>query len=915
MRYRLAGRVRSELERRKRRQGVMTYDDLLTRLRDTLAGPNGAAAQERLRARFEVVLVDEFQDTDPIQWQILHRGFATGGVTLVLIADPKQAIYAFRGADVYAYLTAAKMAHARATLLENRRSDQPLLDAYDALFEDARLGHPEIVYRAARATLDHQSSRLTGAPVGAALRVRVVHRDESTIEQTFNGYAAVQSAREHVARDVAADIVRLLASGAQIEERAADGTPTSHAPICPGHIAVLVRRNADAELIRDELRAAQVPAVINGAGSVFGAPAAREWLRLLEALERPNSSLRAATAALTPFVGWDAQRVASVTEADRDGLHRRMHAWSRVLRESGVAALFEAIAGGERLAARLLELSDGQRRLTDLAHLAQLLHRAASAERLGVTALRGWLAERMADAARDAGEDERARRLESDAEAVQVLTIHRSKGVEFPVVYCPFLWDPTWIRTREPVSFHDPALGYRHTIDVGLEGRGWNAHVRQHRIEQRGEDLRLAYVALTRAKHQAVIWWAPSKDSGNSALGRLLWGKDREGNVAADGSATPPSDEATEARFRTLAAQAPGRIQVERSSLGPPSAWSMALGQPPDLRAATFDRQLDLGWRRTSYTDITAAAHDPLVASEPEQPMLSDEPAGPAPVAAAHEPTDGALDRVSPLASMPVGARFGTFVHAVLEATDFAAADLDSELTERVMAASARGKPELGDPAAVAGLRAAIETPLGSAVREIRLRDLATTDRLDELEFELPLAGGDDPTGRLTLSAIADLLRTHLPAGDPMAQYAARLEDPSLRTSVRGFLTGSIDLVMRLPGPRFAIVDYKTNWLGPADEPLTLRHYEPAALAVEMQRAHYGLQALLYTVALHRYLRWRMPSYGPERHLAAVLYLFVRGMAGEDTPAHDGSRCGVFTWTPPAALLSAVSDVLDRGPA
>jgi exodeoxyribonuclease V beta subunit len=193
------------------------------------------------------------------------------------------------------------------------------------------------------------------------------------------------------------------------------------------------------------------------------------------------------------------------------------------------------------------------------------------------------------------------------------------------------------------------------------------------------------------------------------------------------------------------------------------------------------------------------------------------------------------------------------------------------------------------------------------------LRDLVRSDRLDELEFELPLVGGDDPSGRLTLSAIAATLREHLPAGDPLAAYAGRLEDPALRATVRGFLTGSIDLVLRLDGPRYAIVDYKTNWLGPPDELLMLSHYHPAALAAEMNHAHYGLQALLYTVALHRYLRWRQPGYDPAAQLTGVLYLFLRGMAGPDTPAVAGAPFGVFAWQPSGALVEALSDVLDRG--
>jgi exodeoxyribonuclease V beta subunit len=907
MRYRLAIAIRKELEQRKRRLGIMTYDDLLTRLNDTLDGPSGPAARARLSSRFDVVLVDEFQDTDPTQWQILDRAFAKGGVTLVLVADPKQAIYAFRGADVYAYLKAAEIAGTRATLRDNRRADQTLIDAYDALFAGARLGHAGIAYRQVRATPAHRTPRLTGAPSDAPLRVRVVHREDPTIELTYNGFASAGSARRHVARDLAADVVALLSSDAKIEHRDSDGASRGHEPVCPRHIAVLVRTHSTAELVRDELDAARVPAVINGGGSVFATRAARDWLALLEAIERPASPVRARTAALTPFLGWEAERLATAPEDEWEDVHRRLHRWSRILRDRGVAALLVAIMVGEDLAARVLAVGDGERKLTDLRHLAQLLHRAMSSERLGTTALRGWLAERVADAERDDGEEERARRLESDAEAVQVLTIHRSKGLEFPVVYCPFLWDPTWIRPKEPVAFHDPATGYLHTVDVGLEGRTFKRHFDQYVIEQRGEDLRLAYVALTRAKHQAVIWWAGTRDSCHSPLARLLFAKDAGGDIRPFGASTP-TDVAVVERFRDLAAEAPGRIAVERSALGVPTAWSPPVEPAAELGAARLHRRLDLWWRRTSYSDITAEAHDPLVSSEPERPVLSDEPEAPTPVSA-HVPAAPRLElgREAPLGTMAVGIEFGTFVHAVLEATDFAAADLDAELADQIAAAGSRRALDLGDPdQAVHGLRAAIETPLGPLVDGIRLRDVARADRLDELEFELPLAGGDEPTGPLTLQAIATVLRAHLPSSDPMALYATRLEDPALRATVRGFLTGSIDLVVRLRGPRFAVVDYKTNWLGPAGEPLTLAHYQTDALAAEMSRAHYGLQALLYAVALHRYLRWRMPGYEPGRHLAGVLYLFVRGMAGEP-------GAGIFAWAPTGDLVTALSDVLDRG--
>ena len=917
MRRRLALAARDELERRKRLLAVMTYDDLLTRLRDVLKGANGAAAAARLRARYRVVLIDEFQDTDPVQWEIVERAFGAGGVTLVLIADPKQAIYAFRGADVYAYLAAVKAAQTRATLRVNWRSDQALIDAHDALFGDAKLGHEGIAYRKVRAAPAHQTPRLLGAPSAEALRVRVVDRGQPSIRQTAGGFAQAKSAREYVAKDVAADIVSLLSSSAELDVRADDSPAPIREPISPGHIAVLVQSHTNARLIHAELAAACVPAVINGAGSVFGTPAARHWLHLLEALERPAYSARARSAALTPLLGWTAERVALAGESDLEQLHRRLHAWARVLRLRGMAALAQTITLDEDMPKRVLGVVDGERQLTDLQHVAQLLHGAATAEQLGTSALTAWLRERVASSKEEGNRDELTRRLESDADAVQVLTIHRSKGLEFPVVYCPFLWEPGWIpEGNRPVYFHDADANDIRAIDVGLQGPDYARHKRQYRSEERGEDLRMMYVALTRAKHQAVIWWAGSYNSRDSPLGRLLFARDDDGNIRPDGP-TRPTDDAVVARFNGLSEQASGSIGVERPTLGRPASWSGAPPPVEHLVAARFDRRLDARWRRTSYSDLTAGAHDAIVGSEPEEDVTSDEPEAPAAMGMG-DGVEGAGWAQVPalLGAMPVGLQVGTFVHRVLQATDFAAADLDAELAEQIAAEQGRGRVEIGDPAVVAaGLAAAIETPLGAGAAGLRLRDLRRADRLDELEFELPLAGGDEPTGRLTLAAIARVLRGYASPRDPLAGYAERLADPMLRRDVRGYLTGSIDLVLRSPGPdggsRFGIVDYKTNWLGGSGEELTAWHYRPDALAAEMTRAHYGLQALLYTAALHRYLRWRMPGSDPQLSLAGVHYLFLRGMVGADTPVLGGSRCGVFTWHPPGALVRALSDVLE----
>ncbi|MFY0406376.1 exodeoxyribonuclease V subunit beta, partial [Solicola sp. PLA-1-18] len=261
-----------------------------------------------------------------------------------------------------------------------------------------------------------------------------------------------------------------------------------------------------------------------------------------------------------------------------------------------------------------------------------------------------------------------------------------------------------------------------------------------------------------------------------------------------------------------------------------------------------------------------------------------------------------------------------TLVHEVFETADFTTPDLAAHLVAEAAAAGADRFPGVGSVALGESLAAPITTPLGPLAPGLSLAHVGRADRLDELGFEMPMVGGDVPTGEATVGQIAELLRRHLPADDPMAGYADDLEVPVLlERRLRGFLTGSIDLVLRVRDdagtPRHLVVDYKTNWVGNRDEPLTSWHYRPEATARAMRDAHYPLQALLYCVALHRFLRWRQPGYDPAVHLGGVLYLFVRGMCGPDTPLVDGVPCGVFSWQPPAALVVALSDLLDRGAA
>ncbi|MDO9410099.1 UvrD-helicase domain-containing protein [Patulibacter sp.] len=970
MRARLAARARDELDRRKRDAAVMTYDDLLVRLDDALQGPAGKGVAARLRERYEVVLVDEFQDTDPVQWQIMDRAFAEApGGTLVLIGDPKQAIYAFRGADVHAYLRAAETATTHATLSTNWRSDGPLLGALEDLFRTAQLGHERIVFRSVDPADDHREPRLRGAPVEAPLRIRLVDRQAVGLHK---GCATAEPSRQAIAEDLAREVVGLLESGAEITAPggAAEG-------VRPRDVAVLVRRNADAATVQRALQAAGVPAVIGGAGSVFATPAARHWLALLEALEQPSSPVRARALALTPFLDRTVEQVAGDPDETWEAIHDRLHEWSEILRDHGVAALEQRVTVGEHVAERLLGGPAGERELTDLQHVGQELHVATTTEHLGTSALLGWLRRRVAEADDDP-DAERSRRLESDAEAVQVLTIHRSKGLEFPIVLCPYLWHPSYIdRAPHPIAFHDPEDGFVRKLDVGCDPVESAVAIEREEHEVRGEDLRLAYVALTRARHQAVVWWAGTSDSKHSPLSRLAFDQAEDGPVPAAGTGVPADDEAAE-RFGRLFADRPEVVAVERIDHdATPARWSGGGHDRTTLRAARFTRSIDRTWGRSSFSGIVAGSHDAhpvsggLVGSEvPEgaEGTVDDEPtddvgpggtpgAGPGDgVAAATGGTrsdgegspaaagtaskgavpatavdragpDGdpgppaaasALDAPSPMADLPAGRHFGTLVHDVFEAADFVAEDADAELRHHVHDAIARRRLDLPDPERlVSSLRGVLDTPLGPLVGDLPLRRLTQRDRLNELTFELPLAGGSRPAGHVRPAAIGALLREHLDEGDPLLPYAARLEDPSLATSLRGYLTGSIDLALRTRGEdgrdRYAVVDFKTNRLGPRDRPATLRDHGPEQLGEAMRDADYALQGLLYLVALHRYLRWRLPDHDPERDIAGLLYLFVRGMRGADTPRVDGTPTGVFAWHAPGALLEAVSDLFDRG--
>ncbi len=869
-RVEFAARARREFLNRLRREGWRTHDDLIEDLARVLADAvSGPPARDRLRRRYRVVMVDEFQDTDPRQWAILRSAFA-GHADLVLIGDPKQAIYSFRGGDVETYLRAGSHADRVLTLTTNWRTDAGVLAGIDALFDGAALGSPRIRLRPTRAR--HGEARLTlpdGRPA-APVTLRVVPR----------AYERISPQRRRIIADLADQVTGLLGSGMRLEAN------TTSRPLRPHDIAVLVRTNRAAARVADGLVARAIPAVVTGSGSVLDSPAAAAWSDLLGTLVDPQPPA-VRRLALGPFIGWDLDRLVRAEDDEIAELFVRVRRWARLWADRGVSAVLQAALGEADLAARTIRRTGSERLVTDLRHLGQLLHDAERTGDLAPQALADWLADQRRESS-GRPDDARALRLETEAEAVQVLTVHGAKGLEFPVVLLPDAAEhPPSDRDEEAFVVHDPT-GERQ-VDVGGRTDSSSRARRERALEERaGEDLRLLYVAMTRAACRLVLWWAPHRTYAAAAsLHRLLCGVRGADGTVARRAPVPAAD----------ALVVPAGVTVETvgdapEAVAPPSAPRV----PGPLRARAFTREVDVEWRRTSYSGLTAGVH----AAGPDPG--TDEPDVDTPVpAAAAEPDPG------PWQDLPVGTRFGTLVHAVLEAWD-PGGDPLQVVVERTLT----HHPVDGvDPGLLAaGLGDVVRTPLAGSLGGVRLADVAIGDRLSELSFELPLCGGDTPTGRAELADVAACLRDHLPHDDPLAGYPDLLAAPGLGEQVlRGFLTGSIDAVLRVGrerGPGFVVVDYKTNWLGAprGSAPLSRAAYAPGPMAAAMMAAHYPLQALLYEVALHRYLTWRLPGYDPARHLAGVRYLFLRGMSPDTAPA------GVFAWDPPAGLIVDLAALL-----
>ncbi len=855
----------AELPKRQAEAGEWSYDDLLLELHRALVGPTGDVLAELLRRRYPAALVDEFQDTDPVQYEILRAIYGGQESPLFLVGDPKQAIYSFRGADLFAYLRArGELVAATHTLDTNWRSSGPLIGGVNALFERAwrPFWYPAIAFQPVRP-----------AP-RTLLRLAVRHDSGPPLRfwrLPFGRDAPVEEVRQAVAEATADEIAHLL-SRAGAGEATLDGRPLQGSDF-----AVLVRTHHQAERIAFALRVRGVNSVRSSPLSVFETLEAEALERLMLALLEPQRGGRMRAALATPLLGWDAPQLDELNRDDRrlGAVASRFHDYHRVWREQGFIVMFRRLLAQEGIENRLLDYRDGERRLTNLYHLAELLYQQESEAGAGQEALVKWLARQ-----RQSGESDENRllRLESDSHLARIDTLHGSKGLEYPIVFCPYLWDEGGGReSGNPYLFHDPEVDFAAVLELGSER--FDSDRRHLREELLAENLRLLYVALTRARYRCYLPWGGVKNSERSALAWLLHGGvmavAEEISLAAWEAFAGKLDEAAiDADLAALAGRAAGSVAVTPM----PTARrrpQTELEMPPPLEPARrFAAHIPPLRRVASFSSLVAGHPEDLPDYDAErnaERLLQPAPEG--------------FD----IHGFPRGAGPGSCLHGILERVDFS--DLEQAGLNAVIPAQLRlhGIEERWAPVVEGMLRNLVATPLNQ--QGLSLSRIRRERRVDEMGFHFPVRGLDP-------RRLKSLGEAHGFSADPaMTEGLGGVASGQLD----GFVKGFIDLIFAWEG-RYYLADYKSNWLGP-----TLEDYRPPALQNAMLEHGYPLQYALYTLALHRYLRQRLRDYDYERHFGGVFYLFLRGVTPQTGAGH-----GVVAERPSRAFIEALDRLMGR---
>lgn len=836
--HRLRDDARARLARLKRQRGVQGYDDLIAGVAEALAGPRADALADALRAQFAVALVDEFQDTDARQWRIFDRVFGSGSEApaLFVIGDPKQAIYGFRGGDVQAYLDAARVAVAAPPLSRNFRSRPALLRAIAALYANAGnvvCSAPTIEFRPVdpgdRCADAHFLRDGTPAPALTVWQAPPPPMDDQGKRKPWRaGDARMLATRACVAA------IHGLLSQARNGHALIEGKPLQ-----PGDIAVLVRTHREATQVQQALALTGIPAVAAGKQSLFATAEAHELHVLLLALLHGGDDGRLRAALATVLVGEDA---AAIDALDRDGeAHRRWQLqaqqWRDRLRSGGPLALVGDLCAAH--ADRLLGLLDGERRVSNFLQLAELLQ-DAQRQALGLQGLVDWLARRIAQA--DPDDEAQLLRLESDARRVQIVTLHKSKGLEYPLVFLPF----AGIGRKAPdpgrhCTVHDADAGRRlHWKFETLPEAGWQDAREAWVLAQQAEDARLLYVGLTRAEH--ALWLASGDfyNAGKTAQAALLGDAERLREAGVVFDPTPSPD-------------ALPRLPVEDDAPVPP--------------ARPVQRRLATDWWVHSFSQLAKADAGIDTASAATLPASGGR----------DEPDATGDDDASGFDPRFAGNRYGVALHAAFEHADFAAwrdwrpGDAapagQAQVIVDALRAEGYGEDALDDGLALT--TALVGHTLGVQLPEaLRLCALADGERRAEIEFQFAL----QPT---RVDALLELLHAH---GVVRERHGF-----GVRQRLEGLMTGLIDLTYRHDG-RWYVLDYKSNRL-PA--------YDAASLQRAMQHSEYDLQALLYTLAVHRWLRFRLGAgYDYARDFGGIRYLFCRGLDAtrDDSPGIHAQR-------------------------
>lgn len=837
----------------QKQRSEIGFNELLTSLKAALEGPHGERLATTIRQQFPVALIDEFQDTDPIQYSIFERIYDITAnrqdCALILIGDPKQAIYAFRGADIYTYLQARDAVGGRLyTLDTNFRSTQAMVDATNHCFafseerEDtagaflfrSRKGNPVPFLKvSANGRPDHF---LVDGEVLPAMMI-------ATMAQPDNTKADYLHTMAHAC---ATQMVAWLSQGDS--GQAGFGHGNTLQPVRPGDMAVLVNNRNEAAQIRRALAVRGVRSVyLSDRDSVYATAQATEIYRWLSACAEPDNDRLLRAALSTPTLG--------STFAELDALNADEERWEEqverfkhyrtIWQRQGVLPMLRHMLMDFACNERLLHPSyaDGERILTDILHLAELLQQE-SFTLDGEHALIRFLSEQIADPSGDT--DNKKLRLESDADLVKVITIHKSKGLEYPLVFLPFISAARAVTQEDvPLKFHD-AQG---KLQISLSGK--SDDVAQADRERLGEDLRKLYVALTRARYLTWIGTGHLKVNGANALSYLMSGTSAE--TFAEGKP-----------FMTVLASP--EINDKPYVASTPEAVAGHACRP--VRTAREN------WRFSSYSGLKVEGH-----ATPESNVTEDTPQAENLLEARAEitPQVGIPRRPGgPMHRFPKGAQAGTFLHDLMEWVADAGFDkvLSDEAALREMIrqrCTVRGWEAWTEPL-VQWIRQMMTTPLSIGATTLRLDSL--TEIRAEMEFWFEASHVD--LARMDQAVIAHTL--------------GQRERPHLTPDrLNGILKGFIDLIIQHDG-RYYVIDYKSNWLGAGDEDYTTDNMDEAI------RAHrYDLQYVIYLLALHRLLRSRMPGYDYDTHIGGAAYLFIRGIGA--------ATGGVHFERPPKALI------------